>query len=225
MYWIPFFSVFAAIALEFVICHFEKVLRSWKTLIKYILIGLPVVLQVGLLPNVFVGYADGYEEAAIYSMQKTKSPVIFFEGLANGQFIFFVRKHDSKKQFVILRGSKIITSSSLDYRDKLIVHLDSADAIHRALCDLNVQYVVVESVNLSEIKIYDELRELLRDTSRFELRNTINIKTNIRSLMGQDLLVYENLNYDNNIGNQTIKLRLPLVGKTIEVRLKKITSN
>jgi hypothetical protein len=225
MYWIPFFSLFAALGLEFIIRHIEKVLKYHKIFVRYMLFGLPVVLQVGFWPNVIIGYAGGYEEAAIYSMQNSKSPVLFFEGYANGQFIFFVKKHDLKRQFVILRGSKIITSSSLNYRDKLIIHLNDADDIYRTLSDLNVHIVVVESVNTSGIGIYDELLELLCDTSRFALRKTVNIKTNIKSLIGQDLLIYENLNYNRNIGNQTINLRLPLVGKSVQVKLKKITPN
>ncbi len=222
MYWIPFFCVFAAIGLQTLNCSLKKLFKTRNTYITYAIYSLPIILQLCSLPNVFVGYAAGYEEAAQYVLQRTVSPVIFFEGYANGQFIFFARVHDPERQFVILRGDKLISSSSLYYKHKLQIHLQSKEEIHQAFSDLSVQFVVVESVDKSGIDIYTELRDLLRDPARFTLHNVIHVESNINSLKGQDLLVYESLGYKELTHDQILHLRLPLVGKTIDVKLKKI---
>jgi len=222
MYWIPFFCFFAAIGLQKLISYLDNFLIFRKSCIKYAIFSLPILLQVSLLPNVFVGYAAGYEEAASYVSTMTKSPVIFFEGRANGQFIFYARIHDPERRFVILRGSKIITSSSLYYKDKLKIHLNDREEIYKTLSDLSVHFAVVESKDTSGIKIYSELRELFKDTSRFKLHPVIEVKSNISSLQGQNLLIYEKLDYQDNIKDQILNLRLPLVGKTIKLKLKQI---
>jgi len=92
MYWIPFFSFFAAVGLRNLTGYLEKFLKTGKPFIRYAICSLPLILQFSFLPGVFVGYAAGYDQAAAYVLQRTKSPVIFFEGYANGQFIFFVQK-------------------------------------------------------------------------------------------------------------------------------------
>ncbi len=222
MCWIPFFALFAAIGLQKLVAWLERVSKTRKPFIRYAVICLPLILQLSHFPNVFVGYAGGYEEAATYVLQRTRSPVIFFEGYANSQFIFFARKHDPDRQFVILRGDKLISSSSLSYKKKLEIHLHDKEEIHKAFSDLGVQFAVVESINISGMKIYDELRDLLRDSSRFKLHKKVKVKSNISSLKDQTLLVYENLGYEEVTEDQVLHLRLPIVGQTIKVKLKKI---
>ncbi len=223
MYWIPFFCIFAAIGFQKLIWHLEQFLKTGSSFIKYAICAFPVILQLCFLPNVFVGYAGGYEEAAKYVLEKTASPVIFFEGYANGQFIFFARKHDTDRQFVILRGDKILSSSSISHRNKLKIHLHDREEIYKALSDFGVHFVVVESADISNIKIYRELRNLLRDTSLFKLHKTIQVESNNTSLKNQNLLVYENLGYKKDlVKDQILNLRLPIVGKTIKMKLKKI---
>lgn len=225
MYWIPFFTLFAALGLQTSVSWLERVLKFRKPFITHALISLPIILQLGYFPNVFVGYAGGYEQAAAYVLQRTRSPVIFFDGYANGQFIFFARKHDPDRQFVILRGTKIISSSSVSYRNKLEIHLHETEEIYKTFSDMGVQFAVVESGNVSGIKIHDELRKLLRDSSRFKLHKMIQVKSNMPALKDQNLLVYENLGYEEMAENQVLRLRLPIVGKTIQVKLEKILND
>jgi len=81
----------------------------------------------------------------------------------------------------------------------------------------------VESNNTTGIKIYDDLRELLGDRSRFKLHNTIPIDSNFLLLKGQKLLIYENMGYKDRREYRVLTLRLPIVGKTINVKMKEIT--
>jgi len=223
MYWIPYFTIFACIGLEKMACCSEKFFKTRGRYIKILIYCFPILIQLISLPSVFVGRAEGYEKAAEYVLHHTKSPVIFFHGYANGQFIFFVRQNDPDRESVILRGSKIITSSSIVYENKLQIHLHSAGDIYKSFSDYSVHFVVVESDNTSGLKIYDELRELLRDTSRFKLHRTIPVNSNIKLLKDQNLLIYENMGYKDRTKDQVLTLPLPIVGKTINIKLKKLT--
>ncbi|MDM8523737.1 glycosyltransferase family 39 protein [Desulfococcaceae bacterium HSG8] len=223
MYWIPCFTIFACTALEKTACYLEKFFKSRGRYIKNLIYCFPVLIQISFLPNVFVGHAEGYEEAAEYVLHHTKSPVIFFHGYANGQFVFFVRQNDPYRESVILRGSKIITSSSVTDTNKLQIHLHSAGDIYKSFSDYSVHFVVVESDNTTGIKIYDKLRELLRDNPGFKLRRTIPIKSNIKLLKDQNLLIYENMGYKDRAKDRMLTLPLPIVGKTINIKLEKLT--
>jgi len=222
MYWIPCFTIFACVGLEKMACCLEKFFKTRGHYIKILTYCFPILIQISFFPNVFVGHAEGYEDAAEYVLHNTKSPVIFFHGYANGQFIFFVRQNDPDRESVILRGSKIITSSSVTDKNKLQIHLHSAEDIYERFSDYSVHFVVVESNNTTDIEIYDELRELLRDTSKFKLHRTIPVNSNITLLKGQNLLIYENMGYKDRSKDRVLTLPLPIVGKTINIKLNKL---
>ena len=222
MYWIPFFCLFAAVGLQRLIIQIETLLKVKKPFIGYAICSLPIIFQISFFPRVFVGYASGYEEAAIYVLQQTKSPLIFFDGYANGQFIFFARIHDPERKSLIIRGDKLISSSSIFYDNKLKIHLHTRDEIDKALSELGIQFVIVESVNISNIEIYDTLRELLRDKSCFRLHKAISVNSNYDDLKMQKLLIYENLRYKGVTENQMLNLNLPVVGQKIKLKLEEI---
>jgi len=74
---------------------------------------------------------------------------------------------------------KIISSSSINYKHKLKIHLNNKDEIVQAIHDMGVQFIVVESRNVSNLEIYDEFRDLLNDESRFKLHKSIEVESNI----------------------------------------------
>jgi len=220
MYWIPCFSIFACIGLEKTVCCLNNLLKIKRAYLKQLIYALPILFQLSLFPDVSVGYARGYEQAAEYVLYNTKSPVIFFHGWANGQFIFFIRKHDPDMNAIVLRGSKTITSSSIVYSNKLQVHLIDTHQIYKYLLDNDAHFVVVESKNTSGLTIYDDLRQLLRDNSRFKFHRSIPVDSNISKLADQQLLIYENRRYKSSFTqNRFLNLRVPAMGKTIHIGL------
>jgi len=224
IYWIPFFCLFASIALQNIYCYLIDSQKSKWVFVKYGFFGIIILFQISFLPDVRIGYAKGYEKAAQFVLEKTRSPVILFRGYANGQFIFFARKHDPNRQLVVLRGSKIISSSSVFMKNRLKIHLHTKRDIYKALHDLSVHFIVIESIDSSDIPIFKEFEELLKDTSRFKLHKAIKVESNYTRLKNQELLIYENLNYAEINEDKVLELRLPIVGKTIKVKLKKIVT-
>jgi hypothetical protein len=71
-----------------------------------------------------------------------------------------------------------------------MIHLHNKEEILNTLCDMGVQFIVVESRNVSGIEIYDEFREVLRDESKFRLHKVIDVKSNTVNLINQKLLIY-----------------------------------
>ncbi len=222
MYWIPFFCLFAAVGLQKLTHKLENLLKGKKPFIRYAIYSLPIIFQISFFPRAFIGYASGYEEAAAYVLKQTKSPVIFFDGYANGQFIFFARIHDPERKSVIVRGDKLISSSSIFYDNKLKIHLHTREEIDKALSELGIQFIVVESLNTSNIEIYDTLRELLQDKSCFRLHKAIPVSSNYNDLKMQKLLIYENLRYKGVTGDHILNLNLPVVGQQIKFKLEEI---
>jgi len=222
MYWIPYFCLFGALGLRWICDRFMKIIKNRNNYFLYAVYAVPVLFQLSLLPNVLVAYASGYKEAAQYIIEKSKTPVVLFEGYANGQFIFFFRILDNDREFVVLRGDKIISSSSISYKHKLKIHLNNKDEIAQAIHDMGVQFIVVESQNVSNLEIYDEFRDLLNDESRFRLHKSIEVESNIPMLKDQKLLIYECLDWKGSKDGAVLKLRLPVVGQTIEIEMDRL---
>lgn len=222
MYWIPFFCIFASHGVFYITELFSKITQQKIKKIAYFTILVPFAFQLSLLPQVFIPTASGYEKAAAFTINHSKSPVVFFDGYANGQFIYFMGIFDEKREFVVLRGDKLISSSSISYTNRLKIHLNNKSEIAKALTDMGVQFVIVESKNLSRLDIYNQLRDMLADNSQFKLLKTIPVKSNREQLNQMNLLIYENRHWLGINSDQVIKLRLPVVGQELNVPLKRV---
>jgi hypothetical protein len=148
--------------------------------------------------------------------------VVLFDGYANGHFIFFMNIHDTQREFIVLRGDKLISSSSISYTNKLEVHLHDKNEISKALSDMGVQFIIVESENMSGLEIYTIFREMLNKSAQFKLCKTIDIKSNKKRFENVKLLVYENLMRPGINPDQELKLRLPVIGQTLELKMDRI---
>ena len=224
MYWIPFFSFFAAYATTEIANYLSKFTNQNKIL-KYCIFFIPIIFQLSFLPGTNVPTLTGYSEAAKYVVQHSESPVILFDGYANGHFIFFVNVNDRNRDFIVLRGDKLITSSSIKYKNMIQYHLKTNKEIYDAIVHMGVQLIVVESVNVSQLEIYAELRKLLKDESKFKLIKTFEIITNRSELKGHTLLVYKNQNWPGVDPEQPLILNLPVIGKKIEFKMKRVLAD
>ncbi len=230
MYWIPFLSLFAVLGARDIIRLFTEktkgagILKAGilKTVLPCVVFLLPIVFQLVSLPGTRVGSVAGYEKAAKYVLAKSSSPVVFVDGYAHGQFIFFMRVLDPERRFVIVRGDKLIASSSITYNNRLKIHLRNETEMAKALSDLGVQFLVVESREKSNIEAFAKFRKLLDNHPSIVLKKTIPLESNHSVLKDQSLLIYENLRNPNPKANTVLNLRLPVVGQTIKMPLENI---
>lgn len=215
VFWIPAFAVMASVPLYYLREHLQA--RRVAYMAYILLVGYQINLVYEKEPMV----SYGYDEAAAYVLEHSGSPTVFFDGYNNGYFTYFMRAKDPERSMYVLRGDKLITSSSIAPYNKMAVHANTSDDIKKILDDYSVEYVVVESENRIGPKSHDILRELLK-TGSFDLEKRIPIKTNRAVLSNQDLLIYRYRERKQPTAD-FIVLHLPVVGKTIRVPFRQGT--
>jgi len=214
IYWIPAFCVLAASVAGSLRQKHAKNTGSAMFSVLIVIISLFQIDMIHRKEPLFE--AIGYREAAEYVTSNPKGYTVFFEGYANGSFIFWVRKFDDRRKFIVLRGDKLLMSSVIGYKNKLKVYVNSPDEIYDIFKRYGTTYVVVEEKNISGIEVLDTLRELLR-TDKFRLVKKIPVKaTGLPSLQGQSVLIYERLE-KAELPKGKLVLPVPTVGTTIEV--------
>ena len=221
IYWIPCFCFFAALAVLEMADYLSHRIKKGKIPIQYILCSLPVIFQLETSFPIHIPHVSGYEDAARYVLTESRSPVLFFTGMGNGQFSFFVRKHDPEKRFMILRGQKIISSSFIHHDHDMDVYLHNPREIYNEFQKMGVQYAVVESpLHAPDIPAYRALMHLLEDSNYFTLRKTVPVEIVPPSrTKDYQLLIYENRNPAPINRNQTLTLHVPVAGRTLKVTL------
>lgn len=212
--WIPAFCVFAALPLAY--------LRRYK--IAYIagMVVLTAIVsyQISCVYATSPYYATGYDEAARYILRENKTPMVFFDGYNDGYFTYFIRAFDPEKSMYVLRGDKLLSSSSIWTGRWLTVYAHSTEDIQAIFDNYGIVYIVVESETWSNVEIHQKLRDFLH-TDLFSLVKEIPIETNRESLKGKTLRIYKYLEA-KPITADYIELHLPVVGKTLKVPLRKI---
>jgi hypothetical protein len=209
--WLPAFCVFAALPFIYL----------WKNK-KFYLSGIIVLL-------VFVGYqitqvyakspyyATGYSKAARYILNNKTSHTVFFDGYCDGFFTYFMRVFDPAKSMYVLRGDKLLSSSSIYPGHRLTVHAFTDDDIKEIFDKYGIVHIVVESKHHDGVEIHQKLRTFLQ-TGPFRLVHEIPIETNRERLEGQSLKIYKYLEA-KPMTAKLLELHLPVVGKILRVEM------
>jgi len=218
IFWIPAFLVFAAVPLAYFSIRTRRAVTIYGALVF-----AAAIWQVVVIAQMQPKFATGYDAAARYVLEHSDSPTVFFDGYNNGYFTFFIRSLDSERSMYVLRGDKLLSSTSIGGHNRLEVHAHDAAEVAAILDEFGPQFVVVEDKNTIGVPIHGVLRELLRADSRYRLVKRIPVDTGNPStrdpLDGISLLVYEVLDRSHP-GDGVLRLRLPVVGQTLQVPLR-----
>jgi hypothetical protein len=212
IFWLPAFSLFAAYPLY--------LLRNLYFPRYVFLLVLAITLTFNLYsiyenePN----YATGYQEAAQFVLDNSKSPTVFVDAYNNGYFTYFMRAQDDARSMYVLRADKLLASSSISAKNKLEVHAQNKEDILEILGEYGIEFIVVESRDVSGIEIFKEFRGLLNN-GPFKLVKRIPVDSSRPILYNQELLVYRYLERKPITGD-TLTLHLPVVGQTIKIPLR-----
>jgi 4-amino-4-deoxy-L-arabinose transferase-like glycosyltransferase len=181
-YWAPPFVYFAAGFLTS-----DWALRRARILAS----GLAVVLLAHAL--VFGWryerpYVAGFSALAT-RVQKANSGVILFEAPLPANFIFFLRKLDSSRHFVVLR--KAIWVTRLKIAGGAVELARSVDDVRKVVEKNGVRYVVISDA-AGHFEGERSLQTLVQSDSRFKLIATFLIASSEREWKNIHLFLYEN---------------------------------
>ncbi len=211
IFWIPAFCLFAALPIvysqKYKICY----------LVHVIVLVAIVIYQISYIYKKPLFYIRGYDEAVHYILRKNQTSTIFFDGRHKNYFIYLMRVLDEKKSMYVLRGNKLLTSSSITPGHWLKIHAYSHDDIKRIFDTYGISYIVVEKEDWTGIEIHKELRSYL-NSGPFRLIKEIPIETN--RWQPQTLRIYQYL-HAKSITEDCLELRLPSVGKTLNVSIQR----
>lgn len=216
IFWIPFWALVAALPLGI------WGLRSGAGRAYAALLGATVVFQAGVSWRQEPLYVTGYDTAAREAVALANGSSVFVDAYHNGYFTYFARQADHERRSYVLRGDKLLSSSSIIGGHWEEVHASSEADILKIFDELAVKAVVVESLNYSDLEIHAMLRTLLQDETLFEHVRSIPITSNrvMSSAPGtprfdeNTLELYRYREAKDAITGD-INLRLPVVGKTI----------
>lgn len=210
-FWMPAFTVFAALALVYLTQPAARVL--W-TVALLAVVSLNVYESWRKQPQ----YATGYDTAARFVLEHSKSPTVFFDGYNNGYFTYFMRAADPEQSMYVLRADKLLTSSAINNSIWLEVHARDEADIERMLKEYGVELVVLESRDVSGIPIHQRFRKLVTGDG-FELLARIPVQSNREPLQAQTLDIYRYRRAQAMTASH-LTLKLPVVGQTIQVPMR-----
>jgi len=215
MYWIPAFCLFPAVIIDF------SRVRSWRILTSIALIAI-VSYQFVVSYQLDPEYADGYEQAARYVVEQSNGETILFSSnIDTGFFIFFVRKYDPNKNFIVLRADKILSTSLLNriVEDRIT----SRKEIYDILDDFGVKTIVIEDKIYTSYAL-EMLREELK-SEKFILLKNINIHSNNSLINNYSLSIYGYKGYKNPRIGKELHMNIPLMGGSIKVKFDDLLVN
>ncbi len=194
IYWLPSLGLFAAEGV--------RVLSGWLGSPRlreaaYAAIGALVVLGTAAASLAKpVEYVRGYDEAARYVVQNTRtSRCCFFEGGLNGNFIYQMRRADPKGNLWVLRGDKLLYSVVFYARVGTRENRESDGAMLATLYKYDPDLIVVEEPETFEdLDAAKQFRAILASRpDRFRLEKTISVETNHKKFGDLKLKIYRNL--------------------------------
>jgi hypothetical protein len=158
-------------------------------------------------------YIEGYEPVAERIKQLGTPAVILFEASLPANFIFFLRRLDSQREFVVLRKSLRATriKAELGWED-LATTIDQV----RDVVDQNgVRYIVV-SDGEPRYEAEQNLRILLQSDSRFKMLGTFPITGNEPEWQNRHLYLYEN-SLCNPPAGGSLRIRMLTTGHDVVI--------
>ena len=132
-------------------------------------------------------YVSGYEPIARKIMENGRPGFVLFDGQLPGNFVFYVRTLDPKRECVVLRKVLYATLIGKSIGSVEFVH-DRAELV-RLLSLYGVRYIVVDN-GPTEFDIQKTLRNYLQD-SPYRLLATFPIESNAAYWKGRKFFVYE----------------------------------
>jgi hypothetical protein len=134
-------------------------------------------------------YIAGYEATAARLVTTYRSGIVLFDGKVPGNFVFFMRALDPRRQFLVLRKSLYISDVRKNqYREEL---LHGREGLQNLFRNDGIRFVVASDSTALDFESEVSLRECLR-SDQFRLLGRFPIQSNEPGWQNASLLLYEN---------------------------------
>lgn len=202
--WIPAFAYFAIAPLA------SRAGRKWMRPVMAAVIIILIVREARTAWAYQRPYVSGYSEVAKKLVSEGHPSIILYDGSMSANFCFFLRVDDPARRFVLMRKGlyAVDESKSMGYDEIIKTEPELENLIRR----YGIRYVIADNGPI-EFPIQQTLRNLLI-TPQFTLIGVFPITTNVASLKGREVSLYEN----NSVEAPTAKfLRLRMMSLTHDI--------
>jgi hypothetical protein len=197
--WAPALALFAADA------ALMPKSKWWRIGLTAALVGSTAFWTLKQEPN----WVRGYRPAAAFCVDRLDdtNPVVMFDGLNDGNFVFQVRSLDPARKVWVLRGDKLVYAMKSDPDAGYVAWAKTEEDVLMILHDADPTFVVVEDPPAKPEK-YEKmpaaamLRKVLRErTAEYRLEETFPVTNGNQGFYdGVNLLVYRKLIRNPNRG-------------------------
>ncbi len=214
IYWMPVFTLLAVLPL-----YYFKKIRAFNWFAWAIVIALSIY-QISKTYEKPLNYATGYDSAAQYVLQHcVESPTVMFDGYNNGYFTYFMRALDPNRSMYVLRGDKLLSTSSVFSDHWLEINAFSKEDIKKIIDNYGISCIVVESRETSNIEIHRIFRAYLA-SGPFQKIHEIRVDSNRENLKNQTLTIYRYLQLKPPTADY-LTIKLPIVGQNLKIPYRK----
>lgn len=159
-------------------------------------------------------YISGYETVAARLVEGYGSGIVLFDGRVPGNFVFYMRSLDPRRQFLVLRKSLYVNDVRRSSSSEELVH--SREDVADLFRNLGIRFVIVSN-EAPEYRSQRILRDYVQG-AQFQLLGRFPIASNQPSWNGYSLSLYENKNWAPP-ENKLLRIRMLTLPHDIEVPL------
>lgn len=215
-----FFTFLPALIIPFVMTIDRLYFLLKKFRLNIVLIMLLIVFFAHGTLSSGVSYIRGYEEAGKYVAEHPHGKSVLFYGRYDGTFMMGIRRVIPKGGPYVLRGDRQLAVRVSYGKAKQSISVESSDNIISILNKYRAGYVAVELKPVLE-KDFPEynilMQTIISNTELFTEVAKFPIQTNLKSLVGNELVIYK-FSFDKGVNSaKKLKIPVPTLGKHLEV--------
>jgi hypothetical protein len=128
----------------------------------------------------------GMEDVAKYVLSLPESDIVYYQGLLNGNFIFYVRKHDPEKRRMVAREKQVMATRVVPGFGTRQV-LDTPEEVVELFRTWGIRYAVVESVSFDKGLAF--VNQAL-NSENFELVRSVEPWRNYKRTVSERIMIY-----------------------------------
>ena len=160
-------------------------------------------------------YIAGYRTAAARLVENYDSGIVLFDGKVPGNFVFFMRALDPRRQFLVLRKALYVDDVRRNTNSEELLH--GRDEVLDLFKNDGIRFAVISENTPLDFPSQNVLRQVLQ-TNQFQLLGRFPIDGNEPEWKGRNLLLYENKQWAAP-EDRVLRIRMLTLSHDVEVPL------